>query len=59
MPTISREAQLQEALRRYLDTYLVRRDRAGTLALFSPTSFLVGTAVDEVAYDRADLERIV
>lgn len=58
MPTISREAELQEALTRYLDTYLSRRDRAGTLALFSPTSFLVGTAVDEVAYDRADLERI-
>lgn len=55
----SHETEIQAALRRYLDTYLARRDRAGTLALFSPTSFLVGTAVDEVAYDRADLERIV
>jgi len=58
MPIASREAELQLALTRYLDTYLVRRDRAGTAALFSPTPFLVGTAADEVAYDRADLERI-
>ena len=58
MSTASREAELQLALTRYLDTYLARRDRAGTEALFSPTSLLVGTAADEVAYDRADLERI-
>ena len=58
MSIVSPEAELQLALTRYLDTYLVRRDRAGTAALFSPTAFLVGTAVDEVAYDRADLERI-
>ncbi len=58
MPIASREAELQAALIRYLDTYLRRRDRAGTLALFSPTLMLVGTAGDEVAYDRADLLRI-
>ena len=58
MPFASPEAELQLALTRYLDTYLACRDRAGTAALFSPTSFLVGTAVDEVAYERADLERI-
>ena len=58
MPFASPEAELQLALTRYLDTYLACRDRAGTAALFSPTSFLVGTAVDEVAYDRADLQRL-
>jgi hypothetical protein len=58
MSTARREAELQRALTRYLDTYLARRDRAGTEALFSPTAFLVGTAIDEVAYDWAELQRI-
>ncbi len=58
MPIASREAELHLALTRYLDTYLVRRDRAGTEAMFSLTPFLVGTAIDEVAYERVDLERI-
>ena len=58
MSTAGREAELQRALTRYLDTYLARRDRAGTEALFSPTAFLVGTAIDEVAYDWAELQRI-
>ena len=58
MSIVSPEAELQLALTRYLGTYLVRRDRAGMAALFSPTAFLVGTAVDEVAYDRADLQRL-
>ena len=58
MSTARRETELQRALTRYLDTYLARRDRAGTEALFSPTAFLVGTAIDEVAYDWAELQRI-
>ena len=58
MSTARREAELQRALTRYLDTYLAHRDRAGTAALFSPTAFLVGTAIDEVAYDWAELQRI-